>query len=345
MAIALVGTYNVLTLGIESSCDETAAAVVRNGVEILSSVVATQVNVHKLYGGVVPEIASRKHIEAISAVVSEALNKANVTINNINGLAVTQGPGLAGALLVGFCFAKSLAFASKLPIVGVNHLTAHLNAIFLANKNPAFPFVALLASGGHTAIYYVTDYTKSQLLGQTRDDAAGEAFDKVAKMLNLGYPGGVVIDRLAQDGDPAAIKFPRIYLKKDAFDFSFSGLKSAVMRYVHDQRALGVTPDINDLAASFQDAVVDVLVKKLLNAAKVMNCSRVVTGGGVSANGRLRKVLAAKAARQKLDLYMPPLSLCGDNAAMVASTGYRQLLTGENLLDLYSDVYARVKFK
>lgn len=335
----------MLVLGIESSCDETAAAVVRDGVTILSSVVATQVDVHKLYGGVVPEIASRKHIEAISAVVAEALNKAGVTMDDIDGIAVTQGPGLAGALLVGFCFAKSLAFAKKLPIVGVNHLTAHLNAIFLADKNPSFPFVALLTSGGHTAIYHVTDYTQCRLLGQTRDDAAGEAFDKVAKMLNLGYPGGVVIDRLAQAGDPAAIKFPRIYLKKDEFDFSFSGLKSAVMRYVQDQQALGITPDVNDLAAGFQDAVVDVLVKKLLNAAKVMECPRIVTGGGVAANSRLRKALAAKAARQKLDLYMPPLSLCGDNAAMVASAGYRQLVTGENLLDLHSDVYARVKFK
>lgn len=333
----------MLVLGIESSCDETAAAVVRDGVEIVSSVVATQVDVHKLYGGVVPEIASRKHIEAISAVVTAALTKAGVTLDDIDGLAVTQGPGLAGALLVGFCFAKSLAFAKKLPIVGVNHLTAHLNAIFLADKNPAFPFVALLASGGHTAIYHVTDYTQCRLLGQTRDDAAGEAFDKVAKMLNLGYPGGVVIDRLAKDGDPSAIKFPRIYLKKDEFDFSFSGLKSAVMRYVQDQQVLGVTPDVNDLAAGFQDAVVDVLVKKLLNAAKVMACPRIVTGGGVAANSRLRKVLAAKAARQKLELYMPPVSLCGDNAAMVASAGYRQLLTGENLLDLHSDVYARVK--
>lgn len=333
----------MLVLGIESSCDETAAAVVRDGVEIVSSVVATQVDVHKLYGGVVPEIASRKHIEAVSAVVTDALDKAGITLNDIDGVAVTQGPGLAGALLVGFCFAKALAFAKKLPIVGVNHLTAHLNAIFLANKQPAFPFVALLASGGHTAIYHVTDYTRCRLLGQTRDDAAGEAFDKVAKLLNLGYPGGVVIDRLAQDGDPQAIKFPRIYLKKDEFDFSFSGLKSAVMRYVQEQEAQGVTPNVHDLAASFQDAVVDVLVKKLFNAAKVMACPRIVTGGGVAANSRLRKVLAAKAARQKLELYMPPLSLCGDNAAMVASAGYRQLLTGENLLDLASDVYARVK--
>ena len=334
----------MLVLGIESSCDETAVAVVRDGEEILSSVVATQVDVHKLYGGVVPEIASRKHIEAISAVTAEALHKADVTLDDLGGVAVTQGPGLAGALLVGFCFAKSLAFAKKLPIVGVNHLTAHLNAIYLADKKPAFPFVALLASGGHTAIYHVTDYTQCRLLGQTRDDAAGEAFDKVAKMLDLGYPGGVVIDRLAQTGDPQAIKFPRIYLKKDEFDFSFSGLKSAVMRYVQDQRALGVTPDVHDLAAGFQDAVVDVLVKKLLNAAKVMECPRIVTGGGVAANSRLRKVLAAKAARQKLELYMPPISLCGDNAAMVASAGYRQLLTGENLLDLHSDVYARVSF-
>lgn len=335
----------MLVLGIESSCDETAAAVVKDGTEILSNVVATQVDVHRLYGGVVPEIASRKHIEAISATVAEALNRANVTLNEIDGLAVTQGPGLAGALLVGFCFAKSLAFAGGLPIVGVNHLTAHLNAIFLAQKNPAFPFVALLASGGHTAIYHVTNYTQCRLLGQTRDDAAGEAFDKVAKLLDLGYPGGVVIDRLAKEGDPKAIKFPRIYLKKDEFDFSFSGLKSAVMRYVQEEKAKGVMPGVNDLAASFQDAVVDVLVKKLFTAAKVMECPRIVTGGGVAANSRLRNVLAAKAARQKLELYMPPLSLCGDNAAMVASAGYRQLLNGENLLNLESDVYARVKFK
>lgn len=335
----------MLVLGIETSCDETAAALVRDGVEILSSVVATQVDVHKLYGGVVPEIASRQHLEAISAVVAEAFNKAGKSMADIDGIAVTQGPGLAGALLVGFCFAKSLAFARKLPIAGINHLTAHLNAIFLADKNPRFPFVALLASGGHTAIYHVSDYTQSRLLGQTRDDAAGEAFDKVAKMLNLGYPGGVVIDCLAKAGDPERIKFPRVYLKKDAFDFSFSGLKSAVLRYMQEQQSLGVIPNEHDLAAGFQDAVVDVLVQKVLNAAKVMQCPRIVTGGGVAANSRLRKVLAAKAARRGLDLYMPPISLCGDNAAMVASAGYRQLLAGENLLDLHSDVYARVKFK
>lgn len=333
----------MLVLGIESSCDETAAAVVQNGVETLSSVVATQVDVHKAFGGVVPEIASRKHIEAISAVVNEALDKGGVTLDDLDGIAVTQGPGLAGALLVGFCFAKALAFARDLPIVGVNHLTAHLNAIFLAEKDPSFPFVALMVSGGHTAIYHVEDYTQTTLLGQTRDDAAGEAFDKVAKLLNLGYPGGVVIDKLAQTGDPKAIRFPRVYLDKDGFDFSFSGLKSAVMRYVKEQTDAGNELNINDLCAGFQDAVVDVLVTKLLNAAKVKNCPRIVTGGGVAANSRLRKVLAAKAARNKLELHMPPISLCGDNAAMVASVGFWQLLCNENRLNLDSDVYARVK--
>lgn len=333
----------MLVLGIESSCDETAAAVVQNGVETLSSVVATQVDIHKIYGGVVPEIASRKHIEAISTVVADALSKAKVTLDDLDGIAVTQGPGLAGALLVGFCFAKALAFARDLPIVGVNHLTAHLNAIFLAGKDPAFPFVALLASGGHTAIYFVEDYTQTQLLGQTRDDAAGEAFDKVAKLLNLCYPGGVVIDKLAQAGDPKAIRFPRVYLNKNEFDFSFSGLKSAVMRHVKEQTDAGVELNINDLCASFQDAVVDVLVTKLLTASKVKKCPRIVTGGGVAANSRLRKVLAGKAARANLELYMPPLSLCGDNAAMVASVGFWQLLRNENRLNLDSDVYARGK--
>jgi N6-L-threonylcarbamoyladenine synthase len=326
-------------LGIESSCDETAAAVVADGTHILSSVVASQVAVHHRYGGVVPELASRKHLEAIGPVVEQAIADAGLRLSQIDALAVTQGPGLVGALLVGFSFAKAFAFARHIPWVGLDHLESHLYSVQLCQAPPPMPYVALLASGGHTAIYHVAARGSYQLLGQTRDDAAGEAYDKVAKMLGLGYPGGEVIDRLACQGDPEKIHFTRPYLDKQGFDFSFSGIKSAVLRYIqaHPQTAIR---DRANIAAGFQEAVVEVLVQKLIYAAQVQQCSHIAVVGGVAANGRLRQRLAKVADDQGLCVHIPPLSLCGDNAAMIAALGNHYLCLGQGT-SLDADVYSR----
>jgi tRNA N6-adenosine threonylcarbamoyltransferase len=326
-------------LGIESSCDETAAAVVADGRRILSSVVASQVAIHHPYGGVVPELASRKHIEAITPVVERALAQAGLGLDRIDGLAVTQGPGLVGSLLVGFCFAKAFAFARGLPWVGVDHLAGHLHSVLLLADPPQFPFVALLASGGHTAVYYLEALGRYTVLGQTRDDAAGEAYDKVAKMLGLGYPGGAVIDHLAETGDAQAIAFTRPYLDKTQFDFSFSGLKTAVSRYIRSNPH-AATEHQADIAAGFQEAVVDVLVHKLLYAASFTRCPRVALVGGVAANRRLRERLAADASADGVQVYIAPLALCGDNAAMIAALGYHELSAGRRTA-LDADVYSR----
>ena len=329
----------MLILGIETSCDETAAAVVRNGTAILSSVIASQIDVHHPYGGVVPELASRKHIEAIVPVVGEALDKAGVQLDDIDGIAATQGPGLVGALLVGFSFAKALAFSKGIPWIGVNHLEGHINSVFLEPDPPTFPFVALLVSGGHTAVYHVTAHTEMTLMGQTRDDAAGEAFDKVSKMLGLGYPGGKIISDMAAKGDSGKVAFKRPYLDKAQFDFSFSGIKTGVNRYIQT-KGLESTDHIQDIAASFQEAVVDVLSYKLLHAAEKMNCSHVAIVGGVAANARLRTKVMEEAAPKGLTVHIPALDLCGDNAAMIAATGFHYLNRGE-VSGLDSDVYSR----
>lgn len=326
-------------LGIESSCDETAAAVVGADGRILSSVVASQVTVHHPYGGVVPELASRKHLEAISAVVTQAVDDAGLTVSQIDAVAVTQGPGLVGALLVGFSFAKAFAFARGIPWVGLDHLEGHLYSAQLCQEPAPIPYVALLASGGHTAIYEVHASGDYHLMGQTRDDAAGEAYDKVAKMLGLGYPGGEVIDRLAGQGDPMKIHFTRPYLDKQGFDFSFSGIKSAVLRHIQTHPHAAIQ-DQADIAAGFQEAVVDVLVHKLLHAAKVRRCDQIAVVGGVAANQRLRQRLARAAAEHGYGLHIPPLSLCGDNAAMVAALGQRYLKSGQTT-PLDADVYSR----
>ncbi|MFO8085872.1 MAG: tRNA (adenosine(37)-N6)-threonylcarbamoyltransferase complex transferase subunit TsaD, partial [Desulfobacterales bacterium] len=273
-------------LGIESSCDETAAAVVVDGTCVLSSVVASQVKIHRPYGGVVPELASRKHMEALVPVVDEALLKAGVQKYELDAIAVTQGPGLVGALLVGFSFAKSFAYALKKPCVGVNHLEAHLNSVFLEPEPPPFPFVSLLVSGGHTAIYDVQSHTDAKLMGQTRDDAAGEAFDKVAKMLGLGYPGGVIIDRLSKKGDAGKIHFPRAYLDKQSYDFSFSGIKTAVNRYIQTHKDQ-YEEKISDIVAAFQEAVVEVLCFKIIHAAKSKGYQHLSIVGGAAANSHL----------------------------------------------------------
>ncbi|UCF95664.1 MAG: tRNA (adenosine(37)-N6)-threonylcarbamoyltransferase complex transferase subunit TsaD [Desulfobacterales bacterium] len=329
-------------LGIETSCDETAAAIVADGKVILSSVVSSQVAVHHPYGGVVPELASRKHMEAIVPVVHEALSAAGLDQKQIDAIAVTRGPGLIGSLLVGFSFAKTYAFALEIPWVGINHLEAHIHSVFLEPDPPPFPHVALLVSGGHTGIYHVTSHTCIEMLGQTRDDAAGEAFDKVAKILGLGYPGGSVIDRLAAEGDPAKIEFPRTYLDKSEYDFSFSGLKTAVNRYVTRHRN-DCSEQLADIAAGFQEAVVEVLTFKVIQAAVRLGCSHIALVGGVAANSRLREKLRLDAAGQGVAVHIPSVHLCGDNAAMVAATGYYYLKDGTGADSGDVDVFSRAR--
>ncbi|MCP4718966.1 MAG: tRNA (adenosine(37)-N6)-threonylcarbamoyltransferase complex transferase subunit TsaD [Desulfobacteraceae bacterium] len=331
----------MIILGIESSCDETAAAVVQNGTQILSSIIASQMDTHCKYGGVVPELASRMHAEAIVPVVDEAIKKAGITLEDIEGVAATRGPGLIGALLVGFSFAKAFAWARKLPLAGVNHLEAHIYSLTLMDKPPAFPFIALVVSGGHTNIYHVTSPHAFELMGQTRDDAAGEAFDKVSKMLNLGYPGGPIIETLAKQKDPDKIKFPRSLLDKKSFDFSFSGLKSSVARYIHDHKVIN-QEDKAQVAASFQAAVIDVLTIKLINAARFKGCKRIGISGGVSANQTFVNQLSQKAEKIGIQVFAPPIVLCGDNAAMIAARGFAMLREGHTC-DLDHDVFSRTR--
>ncbi|MCU0599043.1 MAG: tRNA (adenosine(37)-N6)-threonylcarbamoyltransferase complex transferase subunit TsaD [Desulfobacterales bacterium] len=328
-------------LGIETSCDETAAAVVEDGTTILSSVVASQAAVHHPYGGVVPELASRKHIESILPVVNQSLSDAGLNPKDLDGVAVTRGPGLVGALLVGFCFAKSFAYALNIPWVGVDHLKGHLNSVFLEPPTPPFPFVALLASGGHTAIYHVVSHLQAECMGQTLDDAAGEAFDKVAKMLGLGYPGGRVVSEFAEKGNPNAVKFLKAYHDKNSFNFSFSGIKTAVSRYIqsHQER---YQDQIADIAAAFQKSVVDVLTYQIIRAAKEKQCFHIALVGGVAANRNLRMRVGEEAVRNNFRLYLPSMALCGDNAAMIAALGYQCLKSANGPIgDISDDVYSR----
>jgi N6-L-threonylcarbamoyladenine synthase len=317
----------MLVLGIESSCDETAAAVVKDGSDMLSNVIASQIGVHSKYGGVVPEIASRKHIEAIVPVVSQALDNAGVRLDDIDGIAVTQGPGLVGSLLVGLSMAKTLAFARGIPFVGVNHIEGHVASVFLTERRPEFPFVALVVSGGHTNVYRVRAFQDFALLGQTRDDAAGEAFDKAAKLLNIGYPGGVVIDRMAKKGDPGRWTFPRAM--KDSPDFSFSGVKTSLLTILKKQGRPFTEPELPDVVAGYQEAIVDVLVEKTIAAARKHDLSRVVVCGGVAANSRLREKFYSEGLRCGLDIHIPPMALCTDNAAMIAVAGTYLLQRGQ----------------
>ncbi len=310
----------MLLLAIESSCDETAAAVVRDGREVLASIVASQVDVHARYGGVVPELASRKHIEAISVVIDEALEQAGVGLEAIEGIAVTRGPGLVGALLVGLSAAKAIAFARRLPLAAVHHLEGHILAPLLENDIP-FPYLALAVSGGHTHLYRVDGIGRYRTLGRTLDDAAGEAFDKVAKMLGLPYPGGVLIDRLAAQGDPGVITFPRPLLQRGNLDFSFSGMKTAVLNYINKQTGPIEGTHLNNLAAGFQEAVVDVLCRKTLWAAEANGLKRIVVAGGVACNSGLRARMQAQGGKQGYDIYFPSPALCSDNAAMLAVAG------------------------
>lgn len=316
----------MLVLGIESSCDETAAAVVKDGQSLLSNVIASQISTHSRYGGIVPEIASRKHAEMIGPVVFQALEDAGATWDDLSGLAVTRGPGLIGSLLVGLSFAKALALARNLPFVGVNHLESHIAAIFLADHKPEFPFAALVVSGGHTAVYHVRDFGNLKVLGQTRDDAAGEAFDKAAKMLGIGYPGGVIIDHLAKEGNKAAFTFPRAM--KDSLDFSFSGLKTSLLEVLKKRAKPFAGEELTHLAASYQEAIVDVLVEKTMKAAKMSFLKRIVVCGGVASNSRLREKFHEQADVGGIELFLPPPVLCSDNAAMVAVLGTHLLERG-----------------
>jgi len=324
----------MLVLAIDTSCDDTSAAVIREGGgdrKLLSNVVSSQIAVHQKYGGVVPELASRKHIESIVPIVTEALGMAKAALSDIDGIAVTQGPGLVGSLLVGLSFAKALSFATGIPFIGVNHIEGHLSAIFLEEEPPRFPYVGLVVSGGHTSLYRMDGFEKYTRLGQTRDDAAGEAFDKVAKFLGLGYPGGPIIDRLSGTGNPKAVRFPRPSLGKNSFDFSFSGLKTAVVNYarLHPAPPEGYPEEsLCDIVSSFQEAVVEVLVKKTLQAVHHQKLRRVVLSGGVAANSHLRQRMLEEASQQGVKVYLPSPVFCTDNAAMIGVLGAEYLKKG-----------------
>lgn len=318
-----------LILAIETSCDDSGAAVVADGRRILSSVVSSQIEVHRVYGGVVPEIASRQHLESISLVVQDALDQAGIGLGQLQGVAVTYGPGLVGSLLVGVSYAKGLAFSLNLPLVAVNHLEGHIYAGFLQEDLPRFPLVALVVSGGHTSLIRMEDHGRYQLLGETRDDAAGEALDKVARALGLGYPGGPALERLASQGDPRAIAFPRSWLEEGSLDFSFSGLKSAVLNYLNSARQKGSEVDRAQVAASFQEAVVEVLVEKAVDAATRSQARELMVVGGVAANRRLRQRMEQRAGEKGLKVRFPPLELCGDNAAMIGCAAHYQMARGQ----------------
>ena len=315
-------------LGIESSCDETAAAVVKDGREVLSNVVASQVEEHRLYGGVVPEIASRRHAEAISQVVKQALDDANVSLSDIDGIGVTHAPGLIGALLVGVNFAKGLALSADKPLIPTHHLRSHIAANYIAHPDLKPPFLCLVVSGGHSHIVKVNDYTDFEVIGRTRDDAAGECFDKAARAMGMPYPGGVALDKEAENGNPNAYPFPRPRVEGSDYDFSFSGLKTAVLNLLHNAQQKGETLNKSDVCASFRKAVVDLLSDNLLKAAENLNMTTIVLAGGVSANKGLRDRLTKECNARGYTLYAPPLSLCGDNGAMVAAQAYFELQNG-----------------
>ncbi len=317
----------MIVLGIESSCDETAAAITRDGREVLSDVIYSQAEIHSKYGGVVPEIASRRHIEKILYVIDKALSDAGMTKDDIDAIAVTMGPGLVGALLVGVSAAKSLAYAWGKPLIGVNHIIGHISANFVAFPELTPPFLCLVASGGHSHIVNVKSYTETEILGATKDDAAGEAFDKVARVIGLGYPGGPKVDKAAKEGNDKAFDFPRA---KTGNDFSFSGLKTAVINTVHKMEQKGEPVPQADIAASFQRAVVDVLTEKTIHAAKISGSEKICLAGGVASNSLLRSEMAKKAKSEKIEVYYPPLRLCTDNAVMISSAGYfKYKYTGE----------------
>ncbi len=330
----------MLILGIESSCDDTAAAVLRDGENLLSSVLTSQDAVHSRFGGVVPELASRSHLQSIVPMVREALLRADVELNDIDLIAATQGPGLIGSLLVGFSYAKALSYGANIPIVGVDHMAGHILSVFLEEEKPQFPFISLVVSGGTSSIYLAKSFSDFKLLGRTRDDAAGEAFDKVGKLLGFPYPGGPVISKEACKGDPQAIKFPRSWLEKDSLDFSFSGLKTAVLNHCNNEKQKNKELHKPDICASFQEAVVEVLVEKTLLAATQHNISTLVLGGGVSSNPRLREFMQQRCNEEKKELFVPRPTHCTDNAAMIALAGFHAYSEKQGCSH-DSDVYCR----
>lgn len=315
-------------LAIESSCDETSAAVVVNGRKVLSNIIASQIDIHTKFGGVVPEVASRKHVEVIGVVVQEALDKAGVSFSDIDAIGVTYGPGLVGALLVGLQYAKGLAYALKKPLIGVNHIEGHISANFIQYKELEPPFVCLVVSGGHTFVVYMKDYGEFEVMGQTRDDAAGEAYDKVARAIGLGYPGGPKIDKLAKEGNPNAIKFPRANFHEVSLDFSFSGLKSSVLNYLNHMEMKGQDINRADVAASFQKAVVDFLVDNAMEACKIKKVDKIAVAGGVAANTCLRDSLIEEGKKKGIQVLFPEFILCTDNAAMIGSAAYFEYMKG-----------------
>ncbi|HIZ22627.1 MAG TPA: tRNA (adenosine(37)-N6)-threonylcarbamoyltransferase complex transferase subunit TsaD [Candidatus Blautia faecigallinarum] len=319
---------DTLILAIESSCDETAAAVVKNGRTVLSNVISSQIELHKLYGGVVPEIASRKHIEKINQVIEEALKEAKVTLDDLDAVGVTYGPGLVGALLVGVAEAKAIAYGKNLPLVGVHHIEGHVSANYIEHPDLEPPFLCLIVSGGHTHLVIVKDYGEFEILGRTRDDAAGEAFDKVARAIGLGYPGGPKIDKLSKEGNPEAISFPRAKIENCPYDFSFSGVKSAVLNYLNSAQMKGEEINRADIAASFQKAVVDVLVEHTILAAKDHNMNKIAIAGGVASNGTLRKAMKEACDKNGFAFYHPSPIFCTDNGAMIGAAAYYEYKKG-----------------
>lgn len=333
-----------IILGIETSCDETSAAVVEDGKRVLSNVVSSQIEFHQKYGGVVPEVASRRHLEAVLPVIDEALSDAGLTNKDLSAIAVTVGPGLIGALLIGLAAAKALCYAWSLPLIGVNHLEAHIYANFLEDPDLKPPVVCLVVSGGHTVLAFIDEDSGIHVLGETLDDAAGEAFDKIARFLGLGYPGGPAIDALAKEGDPAAIQFPRAMMDRTTYDFSLSGLKTAVINYVNKAKKEGREIDLPDIAASFQAAVIDVQIAKILRAADEYHVKTVMLAGGVAANTALRDRLTVAAKKKSIAVRYPSMLLCTDNAAMIAGLAYRYLMEGKTLsFDTNADANLRLK--
>ena len=333
---------DIIILAVESSCDETSAAVVKNGREVLSNIISSQIATHKIYGGVVPEIASRKHIEAIDWVIDAALEEAEIDKRDIDAVAVTYGPGLVGAVLVGLSEAKALAFALNKPLIPVHHIEGHIAANYIQNKEWEPPFVCEIISGGHTHLVHIKDYDSFEILGHTRDDAAGEAYDKVARVLGLTYPGGPQIDRLSKNGNPEAVKFPRVVLERGTYDFSFSGLKSAVLNYINKANMKGEGFKKEDIAASFQQAVVDVLVEKAIRACKELELNKLALAGGVSANSYLREEMKKACDNEGIELCIPDIVLCTDNAAMIGAAGYYEYIRG-NTAGMSLNAYPSLK--
>ena len=332
-----------ITLGIESSCDETAVGIVADGRELLANVISSQIDIHTKFGGVVPEIASRKHLENINRVIDAALSEAGITLDQVDLIGVTKGPGLVGALLVGVAAAKALAWTKGIPLVGVNHMHGHIASNYIEHKELEPPFMSLVVSGGHTNIIMVDDYNTCRKLGSTRDDAAGEAFDKVARVIGLGYPGGPKVDRVAKEGNRDAIAFKRVYLEKGSYDFSFSGLKTQALNYINTERQAGRPIDVNDVAASFQEAVVEVLVDKAVSAAVEYGQKRIVMAGGVASNSRLRELISEKAGACGIEILRPSPVLCTDNGVMIACSAYYAYRKGE-ISDLTLDADPALEF-